>query len=98
MSAMALDLNSIQTHISALNKLGENDLSQALSNEASFELRKNLRKLDLALRTPDQIVEDVIFTVLLLIIIQKAFANFDARSLWICPSCELAKTWAFLLC
>lgn len=60
---MAVDLSALQCQISALLESNQQDLSTALSIDANAELRRSLRRLDVALKTSGQIHEEMRYRV-----------------------------------
>ena len=60
---MEVNLSSLSRQIETLSKLPFDELSEALSPDAASELRKNLSRLSVALETPGEIVDRIVYSV-----------------------------------
>lgn len=60
---MDVDLSSLSRQIETLSKLAPDELPNALSPNAASELRKNLSRLSVALETPGEIVDRIVYSV-----------------------------------
>lgn len=62
-SAMEVDLSSHSRQIETLSKLSPVEIPKALSPNAASELRRNLSRLSVALETPGDIVDRIVYSV-----------------------------------
>ena len=60
---MEVDLSSLSRQIETLTKLPDEEISKALSPNAASELRRNLRRLSVALESPGEIVDRIVYSV-----------------------------------
>lgn len=60
---MEVDLSTLSRQIETLSKLHPEELPKALSPNAAKELRRNLNRLSVALESPGDIVDRIVYSV-----------------------------------
>lgn len=60
---MEVNLSSLSRQIETISKLPPGEVSEALSPDAARELRRNLNRLSVALESPGDIVDRIVYSV-----------------------------------